>query len=161
MSSSNSKKTPGPKQKSPFATKSSQKPGSVQKQQSLLSFFTKAVESPVPANKKGDSDLPDLSSDPVGPSSPANQEDTPTNKHRGRRDVLQVTPSSPSIRALSKRVSYTELCDDDDDVPVLKRGIKRTIRDDDDDLEFLPQDNLIEGSDDGEDDCELYRGTQQ
>lgn len=88
MSSSNSKKTPRPNQKSPFATKSSQKPGSVQKQQSLLSFFTKAVESPVPANKKGDRDLPDLSSDPVGPSSPANQEDTPTNKHGGRRGLL-------------------------------------------------------------------------
>jgi len=81
MSGSNPKKTPRSNQKSPFATKSSQKPGSVQKQQSLLSFFTKAGESPVPANKKGDSDLLDLSSDPIGLSSPAIQEGT---EHRRR-----------------------------------------------------------------------------
>jgi len=34
-------------------------------------------------------------------------------------------------------------------------GIKRTIPDDDDDLEFLPQDNPNEGSDEGRDDGEL------
>ena len=41
-------------------------------------------------------------------------------------------------------------------------GIKRTIRDDDDDddLEFLPQDNLIEGLDDREDDGELTNSTE-
>ena len=85
MSGSNPEKTPRPNQKSPLATKSSQKPGSVQKQQSLLSFFTRAAESPVHTNKKGGSDPLHLSGGPIGPPSPANQQDT---KHSGRRGLL-------------------------------------------------------------------------